>query len=379
MQLITMNEIIKRIKAWEAGQASGPVTIQLNPTDRCNLKCMFCWQRDESRVNYENEMTEDRYLTLINDAHSLGVKKITITGGGEPFCRTVTCLKTMMKIKAHEIEGSLITNGTMFTEKNVKDIIHMGWDEVIISLDSSKREMHDYLRQSIGAYNKTIHAIKLFNQYKKIYDTTLPKICIHYVLCNKNYQDIPELIELAHDTGIQNIFLEPIVSVTVTTNIVESLKLNKQQQDELPGYIKKALKLCNKYHIENNLESLQPHLIGKVNKMRDVIMKPGNPSKNSPELFSAPCYEPWYNMIIRPNGRVGPCCMFDFSGEYCHNKSLSEIWYGDYFTKVRASLLRKELPSYCSNCNPSQIVNNERIRKTLLESSDGEECFIENT
>ena len=99
--------------------------------------------------------------------------------------------------------------------------------------------------------------------------------------------------------------------------------------------------------------------------MKKLIIKEDKSDNKHHALFSVPCYEPWYNMIIRPNGRVGPCCMFDFSGEYCHDKSLKEIWFGNYFNKVRESLLKKELPSYCSNCNPSQIVNNERIRKEL--------------
>jgi len=362
------DEIVKRIVTWSKNVKPGPVHIQLNPTDRCNLQCIFCWQRDSSRVSYENEISEKRYMELISEAYALHVKKITITGGGEPLCRPHTSLKIMKKIKEWGIRGSLITNGTLFTENIVKEIIHIRWDEVIISLDSSQKETHDYLRQSAGAYDKTIKAIKLFNAYKKKLNGDLPKLCIHIVLCNKNYQEIPELIEFAHNFGIQNVFLEPIVTVTVTTDIGESLKLNMEQEEELPHFIKKVLKICNVYHIENNLESfLKPDLIGKVNNMKEVIMKSSKFHKCYPDLFSVPCFEPWYNMIIRPNGRVGPCCMFDFSGEYCHNKSLKEIWFGEYFTKARESLLRKELPLYCSNCNPSQIVNNEKIRNELVK------------
>jgi MoaA/NifB/PqqE/SkfB family radical SAM enzyme len=354
------DEIVQRLISWSKNDRKGPVFLQINPTDRCNLKCIFCWQRDISRVSYENEISDARYLEIVDEARKIGVRKITITGGGEPLCRSDTCLKIMKRIKKHGMEGSLITNGTLFTEKSVHEIIEMGWDEVIISLDSPFMQTHDFLRGVSGAFDKAVEAIKMFKRHKNT-----PKLCIHFVLCNRNYMDIPALFEMAHSLGIHNVFLEPIVTVTQTTDIGDTLKLNGKEQKELPRYIRKAIKAASKYHIENNLESfLKPDLLKRVNNMKDAIMKAGTTG-----LFSPLCFEPWYNMIIRPNGRVGACCMFDFSGEYCHTKSLEEIWLGEYFTKVRENLLRQELPSYCSKCNPSQIVNNEKIKINLRKIS----------
>ena len=144
------NEIVKRINFWSKNEKQGPVHIQFNPTERCNLKCLFCWQRDSSRVSYENEVSEKRYEELVKEANTLDVKKVTITGGGEPLCRPNTCLKLMKKIKGYNIYGSLITNGTLFNKSTVRKIIQMNWDEVILSLDSPNKKIHDYLRQSDG-------------------------------------------------------------------------------------------------------------------------------------------------------------------------------------------------------------------------------------
>ena len=69
--------------------------------------------------------------------------------------------------------------------------------------------------------------------------------------------------------------------------------------------------------------------------------------------------------MIRPNGRTGPCCMFDYSGEYIHNNSLKNIWFGEYFTKTRENLYNGKLQGYCFKCNPSQVINNIKIKKKL--------------
>lgn len=357
-----MEELINHLKLWNQKNPKGPYKLQFNPTDRCNLECIFCWQRDTSRVSYENEISTKRYIELIKEADELGVKEVQVTGGGEPFCRPETTLRLMEETKKYEMSGSLITNGTLFTDEIIKKIVSIGWDEIIFSLDSPDSKTHDYLRNKEGSFYKTVGAIKKFMGYKN-----KPKLCIHIVLCNKNYHQLPELIELSNKLGIKNIFIEPIVTVTETVDVSEKLKLNREQLKEFQKISKKAYSLCMNYSIENNLEKfLELNLTEKTNKMNEVIKESSKTTKNE---FNPICFEPFYNMIIRPNGRVGPCCMFDYSGEYCHHKSLEDIWFGKHFTKVREKLLKGELMGYCSKCNPSQVVDNIRIREKLQEEN----------
>lgn len=351
-----MEELIKKLKWWSKNIQQGPYKLQFNPTDKCNLKCIFCWQRDTSRVSYENELSTKRYLELVKEAYELGVKEVQVTGGGEPLCRPETTLRLIGEIKKYGIRGSLITNGTLLTDEIIKKIIDIGWDEVIFSIDSSNPKTHDYLRNKKGSFYKTTDAIRRFNEYEN-----KPKLCIHFVLCNKNYTELPELIELANKLEIKNVFVEPIVTVTETVDIGEKLKLDKKQLENLPSIIKKAYKLCTDYSIENNLEGfLDLNLTEKTNKMDEAIKES---SKKNKSEFNPICFEPFYNLIIRPNGRVGPCCMFDHSGEYCHTRSIKEVWFGKHFTKVRERLLNGKLMDYCSKCNPSQVISNIKIRE----------------
>jgi len=357
-----MQGVIERILYWKKNRPQGPYKLQLNPTDRCNLKCVFCWQRDTSRVSYENEISTERYIGLVKEAKELGVKDVQITGGGEPLCRPKTTLRLMEEVKKRGMNGSLISNGTLFKAEHVKSIIKIGWDEVIFSLDSPYAKTHDALRNKRGSFDKTISAIKQFNQYKN-----KPKLCIHLVLCNKNYNQLTDLIDLANSLEVKNVFIEPIVRVTETVDISERLKLNKKQLEEFKKIAKDTYELCMHYSIENNLEKfLDSELTEKTNKMDKVIKEDSKKAKNE---FNPLCFEPFYNMIIRPNGRTGPCCMFDYSGEYCHRKSLKDIWFGKHFTNVRETLLKGKLMDYCSKCNPGQVVTNIKIREQLQEGS----------
>ncbi len=348
------NEIVQRTEKWLEGKPQNPVKLQFNPTDKCNLKCIFCWQRDNFKVNYENELKKERYFKLIDEAANLNVKSIEITGGGEPLCREDVTLSLIKEVKKKNIFGSLITNGTLFSTGSVRDIIKAGWDEIIFSLDSPFKETNDNLRAFPGSFDKVVRSIELFNRYKE----EKPKVCIHTVLCNKNYNQIPDMFKLAEKLNCKNIFFEPVVTVTISTKIADGLKLNDEQLIELQKYIKEVKKIASKFEIENNLQSLETGIIDKTNKMDGLIQEE---SRNGLPI----CFEPFYNMIVRPNGRTGPCCMFDYSPEDLGEKSIKEIWHGKFFNKMREQLIKGKLQSYCSKCNPSQVVNNKLLREGL--------------
>jgi len=68
-----MNEQAKRVIELQAGKRVGPFSIQLNPTNTCNQKCRFCWQQDESKLRHGSEMTDRKYMEIIEEAKALDV------------------------------------------------------------------------------------------------------------------------------------------------------------------------------------------------------------------------------------------------------------------------------------------------------------------
>jgi MoaA/NifB/PqqE/SkfB family radical SAM enzyme len=68
--------------------SKGPTSVDIELSNRCNLKCKMCWFHGENGIGnrYENsEMTTSEVLELINQ---LAVYRPHIYfGGGEPFIR----------------------------------------------------------------------------------------------------------------------------------------------------------------------------------------------------------------------------------------------------------------------------------------------------
>ena len=139
-------EIAKKIFHWSKGKRTGPFKLQLNPTNKCNLKCRFCWLRDfdSGTLNFD-EISHKKYMKIIEEADDLGVREIEITGGGEPMMRK-DMIKIIESIKKHGMKGRLITNGTLLNETIIEKLIAISWDEIVISLDAPDMRINDYLR-----------------------------------------------------------------------------------------------------------------------------------------------------------------------------------------------------------------------------------------
>jgi MoaA/NifB/PqqE/SkfB family radical SAM enzyme len=352
-------EIAKRIFLWSRGKKEGPFKLQLNPTNRCNLKCKFCWLRDFDSGNLNlDEISEKKYLKIIEEAHELNVKEIEITGGGEPMMRK-DIMKIIESIKKHKMKGRLITNGTLLNEKIIKKLISIGWDEIVVSLDAPTKEVNDYLRGE-GSFEESVKAIKILQIMKNDSNSEKPKLSIHMVICNKNIHLLPKMFEFIYSFGCKNLLIEPIVLLAGRTRAGKDLLIEKKHEKKLLKYLEEAKKVAYEHNFETNVDKLEIKFIENINKMEEVIKNEG--IKKS--ILSMPCYQPWYSMIIRPWGVVGPCCMFD-GNESILEKSLKEIWFGEYFESIRKMLKNNELPGFCSKCNPSQIIENRKIRVEL--------------
>ena len=158
---------IERLVKWARGGKAPPVTIELVPTERCNLNCLSCWRRGWSKEKLEErfrqEMSDERLLELVDEAAEMGVVEIAFVGGGEPLMRKVV-IEIFKRMKDYGMIGDLVTNGTLFTKSTIEMMVKIGWDRIKFSIDGADKKTHDYLRQTPGAFEKTIKNIKIFSK-----------------------------------------------------------------------------------------------------------------------------------------------------------------------------------------------------------------------
>ena len=111
-----MDAVTERLIKWSKGEAAPPYRAQINLTRKCNLKCIFCWQRSYDPENIKEikltkkelddlkkEMPEERLKEIVEECGKIGVKEIVITGNGETLLRLDLFLELMKIIKKYKM------------------------------------------------------------------------------------------------------------------------------------------------------------------------------------------------------------------------------------------------------------------------------------
>lgn len=361
-----MDEKIRRIKKWSLHKASSPVQIQAHLTNFCNLQCFFCPTRallKKSELNKDKELDKEDWFRLIEESEELGVKEWHICGGGEPLFDQDLAHNVLTKIKMEGFYGEIITNGTLFTERIIKDLVELGWDKITFSIDGPDAKIHESIR-GVACFRKAVKNIGLFSYYKKKLKKDRPRLSFHTVICNKNFNHVSKIVNLAKRLDVQDVLFN---ALNIWSKEIKRLELNIQQYGDLKKSLMRAEKLAQKRGIGTNIgEFLKCDMFNKANRVVEA-MKEEFGKENT--LSDAPCYMPWYNMSIFADGRVQPCFILQDQGGSCKSKSLKEIWLGAYFDSIRRAMIEKRLSEVCSRCNPWSFSKNKEIRNELRETA----------
>ena len=102
-----MKRITSRLLRWSKGDKASPHKVLIYHTNKCNLKCPFCFQRLKP-YDYSKDLPKERWMQLTKEICEMGTDIIQISGGGEPMVASDTTMKMMEIIKENEITGRLV-------------------------------------------------------------------------------------------------------------------------------------------------------------------------------------------------------------------------------------------------------------------------------
>ena len=369
----------RRLAKWARGKPQPPVLIDLEPFAKCNITCKFCWQRDDYRLkitDYSNPLSDKELLDLIDQAGDMGVCEWNLAGGWEPTYYPDLARKIMKRIRHHGMYGCITTNGTMFTEEWVREMVEVGWDRILFSLTGPDAATHDGLTQMPGSFKRITNSMRMFKHWKEELGLDKPNFSCHSVLCTENYDKVKPMVELAHELGASGMSWEPM---NPWSDMGKTIFMSPQQRQDFQRYIQPALETSWFLGIGTNLERFREvELIDKENM--DVVLKSdieGKTKKDSKELsekdkfLTSPCYAPWLNMEIRASGHAVTCRLCDTheGAPTFHDHSLKDIWYGPYFGNLRERLKNKNLMQYCHTCASGFVVGFREIREEMQKQS----------
>ena len=275
-----------------------PKEIMIEATNYCNHRCFFCGSTVSKRPRCYIE--PDLALKLINEAYSLGCRKISFHGMGEPFlCKDLPSFVREAKKLGYEYIY-LDTNGSLATPGVVDPVLDAGLDSLKFSIHASTAETY-YKITNNDCFDKVYENAKYISRYIKDHKLKCKTIA-YFALSTINESESEEFEEM----------MKPYFSEVWVMPIHNGSGVK-------PGN--------EKYAVDTS--RFEPQ-----NKW--------------------PCFEMFSRLIINCEGKAIACCT-DWTGNLVygdtHTESLEEIWNNETIRRLRQMHQTADtLPPVCRSC-----------------------------
>lgn len=158
--MVDYTEIINALEK-EAKLKNIPFTGTFEITNKCNLKCGFCYAH--ARNSLGKDMLEEELMSIIRNAVKCGLFRVTFTGG-EIFCRSdfesIYCQTYDLGCRI-----LLLTNGLLINDKICDYLKRRRPDGVSITLYGANNRDYELLTGDGEGFSKVDNSIKLLKKH----------------------------------------------------------------------------------------------------------------------------------------------------------------------------------------------------------------------
>lgn len=224
MQEQSFGSLIRRV----SGKSDLPLpsAAMLEITERCNLRCKFCYMGNSRIPAYD--ISIEKAFNLIDQLEKAGCMEIILTGG-EPLLRK-DFLKIYKYIKNKGILISIFTNGTLITQELADYFKDFPPKYVRISLYAGSNE--GYKRISgcdFKAFDRIVKAAKLL-KYRNI------NFWFRSVITKLNINEVENMKRLADDLDVYFRIRTHITENVDRNNALHQLKIDSEQRNRLKKF-----------------------------------------------------------------------------------------------------------------------------------------------
>ncbi|MFQ5900213.1 MAG: radical SAM protein [Thermodesulfobacteriota bacterium] len=343
------------------GYSAPPETISLFLTHRCNLRCPMCGQWGEKGSfkllddkEIKEELSFDEIKSLLGDLN--GLKPNITLFGGEPMLYK-NWIGVVESVKRLGMRCNIVTNG-VFLKKYVEDIIRVGLDEIIFSLDGPE-EIHDRMRGVKGTFKKAMDGFKSLRDIKKQRGINKPIITINCSIYEFNYNYLEKVVHVGEEMGADAITFHHLLFLSKDicdkhNEFFESEFGNRCKdwygfvKDKLPAIDVDRL-LEEMIRIKNRKSSI--NISFYPNFSNDEIRKYYTDWEFESTSYSNRCLSLWMTAYIFPDGSVRPYHSMEFVPGNIKDRRFTEIWNCEKFRKYRRTVKRtKRFPVCAKGC-----------------------------
>lgn len=301
----------KAIRTKNAIHPSLPMSLSIEPTTSCNLRCPECPSGLRSFSRPTGMIQQETFKKIIDELHGY-LMYLILYFQGEPYLHP-SFLALVEYAYSKNIYTATSTNAHFLSKENALKTIESGLNRIIVSMDGTNQETYEKYRVG-GNLEKVIRGIENLVAARKETGKRNPYIILQFILFRHNINQIQEARSLARRLGV----------------------------DEL------EFKTAQVYDFEKGSE-----LIPEANQYSRYQPDGSHGFSIKNDLLNK-CWKMWHSCVMTWDGTIVPCC-FDKDAKYAmgniNESAFQEIWNGKPYLDFRSKLFenRKEI-DICRNC-----------------------------
>jgi radical SAM protein with 4Fe4S-binding SPASM domain len=292
---------------------SGYYEAIISLTNKCNLKCKFCYANSSQKET--QELSYPFIKKLFPELKKLGIQIIALTGG-EPLLHKDFFRIAKLAHKHFPIVF-LATNGYFITQEIAKKIKEAGISNVQVSIEGDQ-EVHDTLRGVPTSYQKAKNAAMMLRSIEV--DVTLTP-----TFTKGNLRNIEDVFRLAKE-------------LKCDMSIKRQISIGRAKQEE--EISSKDYESLYKFGIARNRE-IGPRVLMHCDPLRTIFKTP-----QKKDTLTG-CIAGFGLFYVRYDGEVFPCSKLPISIGNLHREKLSKVLKSRLISELKN---RNNLKDKCGGC-----------------------------
>lgn len=155
-----------------------PDIVQIESTNLCNAKCVFC-PRDEMHRR-QGVMEFDLFRKIVDECAALGITHVRVHNYGEPFLDKQLVEKVRYAKSKGIAEVGMISNGSLITEEIARGMVEAGLDAINISVDAAGKDVFERTRLNLD-YDTVIGNVRNLVRIRAELGRKRPRLILSFV------------------------------------------------------------------------------------------------------------------------------------------------------------------------------------------------------
>lgn len=288
-----------------------PVTVSIEPTTACNLRCPECPSGLRAFTRPTGNLRSDFFRRVVDEL-SPDLLYLIFYFQGEPYINPAF-LDMVRYASDKGLYTITSTNGHFLDDDNARSTVESGLDRLIISVDGATQEVYEQYRKE-GRLELVLEGARNVARWKRELGSRTPHIIFQCLVVRPNEHQIDDIRQLALDCGANEVRFK-----------------TAQVYDYQEGH----------------------PLIPADTRYARYAPGPDGQWRVKHRLLNH-CWKLWHACVITWDGLVVPCC-FDKDAAYrlgdLKTAPFRQWWQGTDYRDFRRRILRgRDQINICTNC-----------------------------